>query len=129
MLKKRLVVGLASWLLIFGVVGVAGATLIDFDNSPEGPLSPGDVLRDQYSSFGVTFTAFEGDGVVDSYVDNHWSPVSGNYWSNDTLDHSGTPERMDVLRIMFSEDASDISFDYFNSYASFANVTFNYKRK
>lgn len=107
--------------------GHAAAISIDFDDLPGGGmLSPGTVLTDQYSGLGVTFSAFEEGGPVDSaVVDNFTSDFppfnSGNYWGNTADNGFGT--RHDVLRMTFSEPVSGVA--WYTQPHSFAwSVTF-----
>jgi hypothetical protein len=97
----------------------AHAVLIDFDNLPGGgTVANGTVIQNQYSTIGATFSVLEDDVVVSGgpLATTAFAPAGqqgnrlGNFFDNDVnLDE----HRADILRIVFSELASDISFDFF----------------
>jgi len=117
-------------LLCYFFVTVASATIVDFDNLPDGgTLGLNTILTDQYSSLGVTFSATENGRTVDAAVINSYSPYSGNYWANTTSGSFGP--RHDVLSITFDnavEDVSWLTHSYgrspilFNAYDKAANL-------
>ncbi|PCI67748.1 MAG: hypothetical protein COB26_09125 [Piscirickettsiaceae bacterium] len=101
--------------------GVANATMIDFDTLPGGgALAANSILTNQYSSFGVIFSATENSSTVSSAVINTFTPISGNYWANTTSGSFGP--RHDELSIMFDNAAENISWltqSYGNSLITF----------
>lgn len=100
--------------LSIALAAPAHAVVIDFDTLPGGnAVADGTIVTDQYSSAGVTFSLFE-DGVTRSdgpQAVAKYAPTGqqgnrlGNFYDDD--------ERGDVLRIEFSQLASDIAFDFF----------------
>lgn len=105
---KRATPGFVALAVLIGMASPAQAVLIDFDNLPGGgSLATLSVLKEQYASLGVHFSAFE-DGVeVDSQVLDI-APFSGNYWGNTGNEFQG--EAHDVLRIEFDSPVENVSW-------------------
>lgn len=101
----------AVWVMmafVIGFSGVANATLIDFDTSPMGSLAPDTVLKEQYSSWGVHFSAWEDSEEVNSVVTNSYALYSGNWWGNTNSGDFGP--RHDILRVMFDDAANNVQW-------------------
>ena len=105
--------------LLFGAQ-CASAVTINFENSPVGTLSAGDVLKNQYASQGVVFSAWENGSEVNSIVRN----FSGGdlYWVNTTTPSFGP--RHDILRMEFASPISGLSLNFFTQSHGSLAITF-----
>ena len=132
MKKIILIVALSlSFLMVFN----GYATTIDFDNSPVGTLAAGTQLLNQYSSLGVTFSAYwnesdyNAEQMTNTYVYQEYPlPSGGNYWTNTVVVPTTQGYQTDDLRFLradFSQGTFSLSFDYMSSWGD-RDIIFSY---
>lgn len=91
----------------------AGATLIDFDNAPGGPIASGTLIGTQYSSLGVTFFALEDAGGLDApYAAFQFAATAsgaGSHSGNSLWNcNVGCGARADTIRMVFSTPVANV---------------------
>ncbi len=100
MKRIALVQAIVCGLLLFALATPAAADiLIDFDTAADGStINDREILTNQYASWGVTFSAFEGDLPASSVVLSD-IPIYGNAWVNlSSTDFIA----LDILRMEFA---------------------------
>jgi hypothetical protein len=119
---KRILIAL---LLVLPTATAAQAsTIIDFE-----AVASGTVLTNQYAGLGVTFSAFENAGLVDSIViagsaigiPDSPPNNSGNFWGN--TDTIAFGNRWDVLRVSFTNPAANVN--WYTGTLGGLSITFN----